>query len=856
MERLRVYYVEKQRLRASDLESEQEYLVGLDQRHALEQHRPGIVRGLEVRPDDGGGLVVEPGIAIDSEGRELLLHTQESVSINEGEGCIDVWLIYCREPVRLPKPGRAPCSQSTYERWREIPRVISTLAGNESQPQAPAESAVFLGRFRCEDRQEILYAGLRGGIVADAGGRAIAQIGPREGLDPYGFVVNVADQTSNLIQRIAMDRRGNTNLSGTVEIINYPLNPVIAGAKATPMLIVESRRAEENVTLKLAAEKSQTGEDVIKMTISSDSGGHEEFEINARIAELKTGISDINRDSRLVKVIASAELMKLITPKKIRPRDKKGSDKVIVSRLLEVRDIFRPAMPNWQGVLKLDSWPERGPVMMTDERGCHVSDDPAGVPQLNGLSLETASPPPKDTPVPRVYNALVESDNRTIEQVRFDLGEKKESDSTTRFSLGALDNESSEFAAWMTVSGTCLVSLLDSDAHSQGNPVVTIDVNGTVEQSPMKPNPADPLYRDLLAAAWMAGLRSSILASTTIGIEINGLPALMESNNPNKPWSYNVVVSNGESKEISVNNLYESRIVGAEIQTQPKSSPFPIQPNSSVTRQVNHTDKTPAGDLTIQIMATGIVGQIPWWKSGEKKSVVVETPEADLSGFPDSVPPSTDWDYGFTVKNLAERGLTLRQITLTEEGGAPVDIPIGAPDLSAHTDAVFGPFPHPGITDALNVTLSVKYEWQKTALEISQDPSIIEGEIGAQRSIRVTNQLLLSLQAPASITQETPWQYSLAFINAGNAPLMLKSLKQRLTVEGVELDDFEDIPNFPQDPIGPGQSAQMTNIAGIEAPADVEEATLEILAEYRSKARIWSPPSFTQDISVTEDAVE
>jgi hypothetical protein len=78
----RVSYFDGQLLSAADFRTEQDYHRGMRYLHNRLLHGYGVVDGLDVDVDvdDGGGVRVGPGVAIDSLGRELVL--PEPVCIN------------------------------------------------------------------------------------------------------------------------------------------------------------------------------------------------------------------------------------------------------------------------------------------------------------------------------------------------------------------------------------------------------------------------------------------------------------------------------------------------------------------------------------------------------------------------------------------------------------------------------------------------------------------------------------------------------------------------------------------------------------------------------------------------------
>jgi hypothetical protein len=86
------YFVGKV-LTAEDLELEQRYHI--EKRWLLnrELRGPGVVSGLEVRPGDGF-VTVEPGFALDSNGREILVAEPRQVAIPDCGEPVFVCLLY------------------------------------------------------------------------------------------------------------------------------------------------------------------------------------------------------------------------------------------------------------------------------------------------------------------------------------------------------------------------------------------------------------------------------------------------------------------------------------------------------------------------------------------------------------------------------------------------------------------------------------------------------------------------------------------------------------------------------------------------------------------------------------------
>ena len=69
----RLNYFSGRLLTAEDYQAEQSYWLGKHRSHARHLHGSGIVCGLGVKPSGSGGVTVEPGLAIDGSGREIVV---------------------------------------------------------------------------------------------------------------------------------------------------------------------------------------------------------------------------------------------------------------------------------------------------------------------------------------------------------------------------------------------------------------------------------------------------------------------------------------------------------------------------------------------------------------------------------------------------------------------------------------------------------------------------------------------------------------------------------------------------------------------------------------------------------------
>jgi hypothetical protein len=224
----RVNYFERQFLRTQDFADEQAYHVAMRRRHNIAHHTWGVVGGLELVAEEGG-LFVQPGMAVDGYGRELILPARQPLStaafVDKGSDELEVWLVYERRGTDSPPEGYAGCGGAgadLFYRWQETARVrlerpdpdfpdrrapqAVRLADRDFSPaRTPPEDAdwpVFLGRLirdpanakqpHAVDESGRPFVGLVGEAVYAPSGRAVVQVGAESADDPHRFAVFVA----------------------------------------------------------------------------------------------------------------------------------------------------------------------------------------------------------------------------------------------------------------------------------------------------------------------------------------------------------------------------------------------------------------------------------------------------------------------------------------------------------------------------------------------------------------------------------------------------------------------------------------------------------------------------------------
>jgi hypothetical protein len=229
----RVHYFEGQFLRPQDFTDEQDYHLAHHRRHNIAHHEWGIVAGLDLIIDlQDGAAVVEPGVAVDGFGRELVLTDRRPIDAkvfaDKGNDRLDVYLNYSRSGADAPLRDTPVCAerrQDAFDRWTELPLLSFEVGGDPSvdrrDPPGVRESdrrfdasrtppdepqrrwPVFLGCVeydRANAQQPFTvepsgrpYAGLVGGSIVAPSGRAHVQIGAERKGDQNRFAVFVPE---------------------------------------------------------------------------------------------------------------------------------------------------------------------------------------------------------------------------------------------------------------------------------------------------------------------------------------------------------------------------------------------------------------------------------------------------------------------------------------------------------------------------------------------------------------------------------------------------------------------------------------------------------------------------------------
>jgi hypothetical protein len=149
----RLNFYEKQFLRTRDFQDEQAYHIEMRRRHLIAHHTWGIIVGLEIKQDPNSKVwSVQPGMAVDGFGREIVVFAPEPLDMNQimaqlaGASLpafLKVWIAYHVEKSNPPAPGYEVCDQQDqYTRIRETFRLIyqdDPPTRDQTKPPQPCE---------------------------------------------------------------------------------------------------------------------------------------------------------------------------------------------------------------------------------------------------------------------------------------------------------------------------------------------------------------------------------------------------------------------------------------------------------------------------------------------------------------------------------------------------------------------------------------------------------------------------------------------------------------------------------------------------------------------------------------------
>jgi len=523
----RVHYRERQRLRATDLRQEQAYHVGMRRWHHIAHHGWGIVTGLDVTTDAVGRFIVNPGMAIDGYGRELIVPEPCLLPVRcfEELACdtIDVWLVYSRRAETPPQHGRWDCGPGQHTRWREEARlrlvpadsidpcqpvdapVTDCTCSGQEEPldDAGREWPVYLGRIGqpgSEGTPPRHYVTLTGETITAPSGRARVQVGSATSGDRRFFAVQLRNETGAFTDRFTINRDGHTTIHGDTtlhgDLIVGSLMLCSDDLKDSARLARTLRDAQDPLTQYLRAAFSAT---TVRHLDEYRGACPPSSVLQAAVV---TELNNVLDDAALYDAQRFAH---------VRLREETDA----LGKLLEQP----PQTQNSQLLQRLfnrllleDGYPEAIVRM--------------GV--TPGVEFRPLAAPPKEAAPWQIYHAVESQDGAPIHQLRLELAHPADKGEASLYKLVIGHADSNRFVPCLTVTADCTVTV-----HGD---LVTLE---QLVQRPVQPDPDDPRFTDALLDQWLQGIATAGVALDSLldplRFELTALPAVPAGATLDKP---------------------------------------------------------------------------------------------------------------------------------------------------------------------------------------------------------------------------------------------------------------------------------------------------------------------------------
>jgi hypothetical protein len=516
----RVRYRERQRLAAEDLLAEQTYRLGAMGRHLLGPHQWGVVRGLWLVADPvrgAGYWLLAPGAAVDGYGRELLVTRPIAVPDPPGS----VVLHYCEAQVGIPPCG--PCEDQPAPRIGQYVRLLSKqnfdpLGGDPADWELARAAGSVPGHLPWPvllgvvdpanpddvDYRRVRYVRHRADQIWSPSREVFLRLGATAANDFYQFLfwTRPAKPGGDPVKRLGVDRDGTIHvwqplwISGDRGVATVP-----AAAGSALQITAPIMQAGIGLRLFVKGVLRDPTKPVLEATWA-DSLGFRVTRVRS-LTSLKnrglnhalefTGGQELN--FRLVKLVRPD---RAVTP--LMTRQKKQQFKV---------ETFTAEMKRTGGTLTLMDF-DPVPTPTAPTRGCDDdSDEVPGVPRGACLRFRPGRDHKPGADTREIYAESL-SDSSPATELRIVAGTLDESDSHLRFAFGvrAEDKSNPPKVIWrpiLAMDGAGKVVM-----PAQSDPPfkdTTLDVQGALHLPPIKNDPTDPLVQDLLALAYIAGLR-------------------------------------------------------------------------------------------------------------------------------------------------------------------------------------------------------------------------------------------------------------------------------------------------------------------------------------------------------------
>lgn len=515
----RVHYRERQQLTAADLRAEQDYRLGLARRHHLAPHQWGVVRGLSV-VNVNNRYVLMPGVAIDGYGRELLVTEPFDLDIDGTPECLFVMLYYCEFPADA-QLGRT-CHDTPAPRTAQRARVFT---GGLVTPPLDSDDLIFTlpsappwpvvvdaigeqAACRVARHDALHYVRHRASLVRSPSARARMTLGLERRTDVYQFLVTTAGATNALEPRLGIDRDGITQVwkrlviwgpmaTGAVAALAGPIVKIDVPYAARPL-----QRLQMTGTLDLAKHQLSVGLRPFagaSIPLLATAPVTQRVRFSKQLQLLKGGVHDAT-----LKVIGD------LGAPSVHPAEPTPFS-IVMNATGGLLAMSPPEMPKTEKLFRCEQI-ERERATPVDEATAAVVCGPAAAFVDDPAARE-------------VYAITTSAADAPVAETTFRLsgGAEDKTDVSTRFSIGrSPTNLTREWVASVRMDGGRRLEVL---AAKPADPA--LDVEGTIYLPAIGKD--DPLMPDMMAMAFMAGLRQAgkILTSTfTISLRTPTTPSI------------------------------------------------------------------------------------------------------------------------------------------------------------------------------------------------------------------------------------------------------------------------------------------------------------------------------------------
>lgn len=717
----RVLFRESQLLRAADLQTEQQYLLGLAGRHHVAPHTWGIVRGLFITLQEDVATV-HPGLAIDGYGRELAVFQPVHLTLAQQPATQFLYLYYCERP-------QGACGQAPNPRFRDSaevqiesaawpipagdPDLSSATAAGKINGAAPWP--VLLGIIRAHagntfhvHSSHCLYTRLRASLICSPAGGTLVHVGPENLADPYLFRISLKDAAMIPQKRFALDRDGNAIVWG-----NLILTSTAPGAVFPTQV--------DALFLKALVKSSAPGS--VRVQTRFQPGRPSTLTLSFRVNPTSPGAS-VNDILEIESPSTSKHVKETIR------LFNKRSKSVLVTELLGHLPKGLPAIGG-----RAVAPPPRKPAPVFDDRELSLSftgadllfvpedvptplpcdcltpiDNPELLPEGFIFLPGTDAPTPPARDIYRIK--LQPKEQPPSDELRIGGGAKKDGDFSRHICISGQNAKG--FVPLLTFRGDGSLALpgdLSLDAVASHLLYV---IGGTTQLPIVRPDPRDQLFNSLLILAFTHGVLS--LSASVLKLSIPTPPFVEAA----QDWSYDLTLQNLSTTDpLSAKSSLE--ILWSDKLASP--SPLPIIPpsipaNSSSTVTINHHAADLPGGVSLLIIDVAVVmilGTAP--TAGRVVTLpnaipVHVSPSADFSNLTDPIPHNTS--FAISILNTSDLNFTVTVATLTLPTGAPQDL-LGGGSLAV-ASGQSKPLPinaQAPVAAALHVqfTLQITYHW-------------------------------------------------------------------------------------------------------------------------------------------------